>query len=106
MGKGQKVASLDAIEPGGVLGVDIGGKTIALYRLGDEVYATDGVCTHGLALLAEGFVDGDKIECPLHQGVFDIRTGKALSGPVTEDLRVYPVRIEGSDVLVDLEGAA
>src|SRR5262249_52098878 len=43
------------------------------------------------------------IECPLHQALFDIRTGKALSGPAAEDLGVYPVRIEGGDVLIDLE---
>jgi apoptosis-inducing factor 3 len=99
----QKVASLDALRDGDVLGVEVGGKTLALFRIGDEVHATDGICTHALALLADGFVEGGTIECPLHQAVFDIRTGEVLSGPATENLEVYPVRIAGADVLVDLQ---
>jgi phenylpropionate dioxygenase-like ring-hydroxylating dioxygenase large terminal subunit len=102
----QKVASLDALRDGGVLGVEVGEKSIALYRIGDEVHATDGTCTHALALLADGFVDGDTIECPLHQAVFDIRTGEVLSGPATEDLEVYKVKVVGSDILIDLDGSA
>jgi apoptosis-inducing factor 3 len=101
-----KVASLDALRDGGVLGVEVGEKSIALYRLGDEVHATDGICTHALALLCDGFVDGDTIECPLHQAVFDIRTGEVLSGPAMEDLKVYKVKVAGSDILIDLDGTA
>jgi anthranilate 1,2-dioxygenase large subunit len=101
----QKAASLDALRDGEVLGVELGGKTLALFRIGDDVHATDGICTHALALLAEGFVEGGTIECPLHQAVFDIRTGEVLSGPATEDLEVYRVKIEGADVLVDLQAA-
>jgi nitrite reductase/ring-hydroxylating ferredoxin subunit len=98
----QKVASLDALPDGGVVGVDVDGTTVALFRMGDEVHATDGICTHALALLADGFVDDGTIECPLHQAVFDIRTGKALSGPAMEDLRVFPVKVDGAEVLIDL----
>jgi apoptosis-inducing factor 3 len=102
----QKVASLDALRDGGVLGVEVDGTEIALFRIGDEVHATDGVCTHAHALLADGFVEGDTIECPLHQAQFEIRTGKALSGPATEDLKVYPVKIDGGDILIDLVTSA
>jgi phenylpropionate dioxygenase-like ring-hydroxylating dioxygenase large terminal subunit len=99
----QKVASLDALRDGGVLGIDVDGTDIALFRMGDEVHATDGICTHAHASLADGFVEGDTIECPLHQALFDIRTGKALCGPATEDLKIYPVKVEGADVLIDLQ---
>src|SRR5262249_4440354 len=103
----QKVASLDALRDGEVIGVEVGATTVALYRLGDEVRATSGICTHALALLADGFVESadGTIECPLHQALFDIRTGKALSGPATEDLAVYPVKVDGGDVLIDLQMA-
>jgi apoptosis-inducing factor 3 len=101
-----KVASLDALRDGGVLGVEVEGATVALYRVGDEVHATDGICTHALALLADGYFDGSTIECPIHQAVFDIRTGEVLGGPATEELRVYQVKVEGNDVLVDLAGDA
>ena len=100
----QEVASLDALHAGEVLGVEVDGTTIALFRIGDEVHATDGICTHAYAALADGFVEGDAIECPLHQALFDIRTGKVLAGPATESLRVYPVKVAGGDVLVELGG--
>ena len=66
------------------------------------MYATDNRCTHGDALLSDGFLEGNQIECPFHQGRFDVCTGKALCAPWTEDIRVYPVRIENKRVLVKL----
>ena len=71
----QRVASLSEIDADGVLGVDVNGSPVALYRLSNEVFATSGICTHALALLREGFVEDGRIECPLHQGQFDIRSG-------------------------------
>ena len=97
----QRVASLNSIPQGGVIGVKLDGFPLALYRLEDNVYATHGVCTHALALLAEGFVEDGKIECPLHQGVFDIRTGKALCAPLTKDIQTFAAKVEGDDVFVD-----
>jgi len=101
----QKVASLDTLRDGEAISIEVDGEMVALFRLGEAVYATSGMCTHEFALLADGFVEpaDATIECPLHQALFDIRTGKALSGPAAEDLAVYPVRIEGGDVLIDLE---
>src|SRR5689334_17703079 len=102
----QKAASLSDLADGGVVGVHVGATPVALYKRGGEVFATHGICTHAMAILADGFVDDGKIECPLHQGLFDIKSGKALTAPLTEDLRTYPVKIEGNDVLVDLDGTA
>jgi apoptosis-inducing factor 3 len=98
----QKVASFPSMAEDGVTGVNVDGVPIALYRLGDEIFATHGICTHALAFLSDGWVEDGKIECPLHQGQFDIRTGKALCSPVTEDLRVYPVKRDGDDILINL----
>jgi anthranilate 1,2-dioxygenase large subunit len=102
----QRVASFGEIGVDGVLGVDVNGTPVALYRLSHEVFATSGICTHALALLSDGFVEGGRIECPLHQGQFDIRSGKALCAPVTEDLRTYAVKLEGDDVFIDMERPA
>src|SRR6266446_8534097 len=102
----QRVASFNEIDVDGVLGVDVNGSPVALYRLSNEVFATSGICTHALALLSEGFVEDGRIECPLHQGQFDIRSGKALCAPVTEDLRTYAVKLEGDDVFIDMERPA
>jgi phenylpropionate dioxygenase-like ring-hydroxylating dioxygenase large terminal subunit len=103
----QKVASLDALQDGEALAVKVDDTEIALFRLGNEVHATSGICTHALALLADGFVEaGDgTVECPLHQALFDIRTGKALCAPATEDLTVYPVKLDGRDILIDVSAA-
>ena len=98
----QKVARFDALGDGDVIGVEIDGQPVALYRIGDEVFATEGMCTHAEGLLADGWVEDGAIECPLHQARFDIRTGKALCAPATEDLRIYPVKVESGDVLIDL----
>jgi naphthalene 1,2-dioxygenase system ferredoxin subunit len=83
-----------------VIGLDVAGRDIALYTVGGEVYATDNICTHGHARLCDGFLDGHEIECPLHQGKFDVRDGKPLCDPVTEAVRSYPVKIVGQRVFV------
>lgn len=95
-------AATDALPQDDVIGVNIAGKTIALYQVNDEVFATDNICTHGNARLCDGFLDGHEIECPLHQGKFDIRNGRAMCAPLTEDIRTYPVKIEGNRVFVAL----
>ncbi len=95
--------SLEGLKSGAVKGVEIAGTPVALYRLGDEVYATHGICTHALAFLADGYVEDGKIECPLHQGLFDIRTGKALCAPLTKDIQTFAVKVEDGAVFVDLD---
>jgi nitrite reductase/ring-hydroxylating ferredoxin subunit len=95
-------AQRSKLAEGEVLGVEIGDKSIALYNLGGEILATDNICTHAFALLSDGWLDGDCIECPLHAGRFDVRTGKALGPPVDEDIKVYPVRVVGDDIQVKL----
>jgi naphthalene 1,2-dioxygenase ferredoxin component len=94
------VAQLAAIGEGEVLGVEIGDKSIALYNVDGEIYATDNVCTHAFAMLSDGWLDGDCIECPLHAGRFEVRTGKALGPPVEENIKVYPARVVGGDIQV------
>jgi NADPH-dependent 2,4-dienoyl-CoA reductase/sulfur reductase-like enzyme/phenylpropionate dioxygenase-like ring-hydroxylating dioxygenase large terminal subunit len=99
----RKVIALEDLAPEGVKGVEIDGTPVALYRLGGGVFATHGICTHALAFLADGYVEDGKIECPLHQGLFDIRSGKALCAPVTQDLVTYAVKVEGDVIFVDLD---
>jgi naphthalene 1,2-dioxygenase system ferredoxin subunit len=86
-----------------VMGLQLEGRDIALYTVGGEVYATDNVCTHGQARLCDGFLEGHEIECPLHQGKFDVRNGRPTCDPVTEPLRSYPVKIEGQRVYLQLD---
>lgn len=98
------VARLSELGDGDVVGRQAEGFEIALVRSGDQVFAVDDRCTHGDARLSDGFVLDHCIECPLHQGQFDLRTGAPLCEPVTEPVRCYPVRIDGDSVQVALPG--
>lgn len=95
-------AALDAVPDVDVVALQVQGRELAFYGVDGQVYATDNVCTHGHARLCDGFLEGTEIECPLHQGKFDVRSGKAMCAPLTEDLRTYPVKIENGRVYVDL----
>ncbi len=82
------------IEPEDVKRFDHQGRTFALYRTEDDaVYATDGLCSHEQVHLADGLVMGHIIECPKHNGRFDLRTGAAKGAPVCIDLKTYPTRL-------------
>jgi nitrite reductase/ring-hydroxylating ferredoxin subunit len=96
-----QVAKLDDVPEDSTFVVSVAGEPVCLYNLGGKIYATHDICTHAHASLAEGFIDGENIECPLHQGLFHIPTGKAVSPPVEEDLRVYVVKVEGDQIFVE-----
>ena len=95
-------AALGDVKEGEPFGVEIAGHHVALYRVGNEYYATGNICTHAEALLSDGMLDGCEIECPLHMGRFDIRTGEALTSPVEIDIPVYPVRVSGDQLEICL----
>ena len=96
-------AALDDVPEEDVVGVEVQGRDIALYSVEGEVFATDNICTHGHARLCEGFLEGHEIECPLHQGKFDVRSGQPTCAPVTEAIRAYPVKIEDGRVFLSLD---
>ena len=85
-----------------VYAFNFGADSYAIYRTKSGYYASDGYCTHEMALLTDGFVIGEVIECPLHQGRFDVRTGKPLSPPVSRPLRTYAVRVDAGRILIGL----
>lgn len=98
------VAAAADVPDGDVIAATAAGREIALVRLGDELHAIDATCTHGSASLCGGFVEADgSIECPLHQGRFDVRSGRALCAPLTQDLAVHTLRVdEGGRLWVKL----
>ena len=98
-----KAADRAALGDGEVIGVIIDGREIALYEMDGEIFATDDICTHAYAKLSDGWMERGEIECPLHAGRFDIRTGKATAPPCVDDLKTYPVRVEGGEIQVKLD---
>ncbi|MDO8277506.1 MAG: non-heme iron oxygenase ferredoxin subunit [Burkholderiaceae bacterium] len=99
----QRCAAQADVSPGAVLPVQVGEESVALYSIDGVIYATSNVCTHEEAWLSEGYLDGDCIECPLHAAVYEVRTGRLRGGPMCPDLKTYPIRIEGSEVFIDLD---
>ncbi|MBJ7553419.1 non-heme iron oxygenase ferredoxin subunit [Marinomonas spartinae] len=95
-----EIINIDDIPEEDVIGVNVSGHNIALYKVEGEVFATDNICTHGHALLSDGFLEDGEIECPLHQGRFCIKSGKAMSEPLTEDIKTYATKTEGNQVFV------
>lgn len=94
------IGPVDMVEDDDVIQVMHGAYRLAVYKVDGEVHVTDDRCTHQEASLAEGYLDGTEIECPRHQGVFDICTGRALTPPLEHPLRVYEVRTEQGRILV------
>ncbi|MFK8259731.1 non-heme iron oxygenase ferredoxin subunit [Erwinia sp. AnSW2-5] len=72
---------------------NIDGREIGVYLVDGEYYALEDVCPHAYALLSQGFVEDGKVECPLHEAVFDIKTGRCLREPGGRDLKRYPLRM-------------
>jgi nitrite reductase/ring-hydroxylating ferredoxin subunit len=96
------VADRSALAVDGVIRVKVGDLDVALYNIEGQLYATHNVCTHAHALLSDGWLEGGVIECPLHGGRFDVRTGKGLGAPITCDLKTFPVRVEGDTIEVNV----
>ncbi len=76
---------------------------IGIFQKNDQYFAIENVCPHAYALLTEGFVENGTVECPLHEAIFDIATGKLESGPGCRNLSIYPTKVEDGAVLVSLE---
>jgi NAD(P)H-dependent nitrite reductase small subunit len=96
-----RVASADEIAEGQAYPATVAGTAIAVYRVEGALYAIGNICPHqGDVLLSDGFVDGDRVECPMHQSCFEIRTGKVLGPPAQDDVAAYPVKVEDGAVFV------
>ena len=78
-------------------------KTFCIYNIKDGFFATDGMCTHEEVHLEDGLVMDNEIECPMHQGIFDIKTGRVIQDPPCEDLKTYKIKIEENKIYIKLE---
>lgn len=98
-----RAVDASAVEEDDLVGVQVGGRDIAVYNVRGCFYASDNLCTHEYARLSDGFVIDDVIECPRHQGRFHIPTGAPKGAPVHVPLKTYPVKVEEGVVYVELE---
>ena len=98
-----RACSVDEIVAGKPHPVTVGEVEVALVRDGDDFYAIRDECSHANIALSEGDVDGCLIECWLHGSTFDLRTGEPTTLPAFEPVAIYPVRVEGEGLHVDVE---
>jgi nitrite reductase/ring-hydroxylating ferredoxin subunit len=97
-----KVARTDEVTPGQAKLVEVGGKEIALFNVAGSFHAIDNNCTHVGGPLCEGELDGNEVTCPWHGATFDVTSGAALGPPASAAVSRYNVRIEGSEIEVEI----
>ncbi len=97
-----KVATTSDLAPGQAKKVEAGGKTIALFNIGGSYHAIDDTCTHRGGPLSEGEVAGDAVTCPWHGAKFKVTSGDVLGPPARTGVSSYKVRVNGSDLEVEV----
>lgn len=95
------LCSAAQLSEGEPLGFTVDELRIGVYKVGDEIFATDDVCPHAFALLSTGFVEKHVVECPLHGAMFDVRNGECRSGEY-DDIRTFSVEIRDGEIYVNL----
>lgn len=98
--KWQPLIEVSALEANDATPVPFGNKILAVFDTTEGFFVTDSRCTHAGANLCDGYFDGRNIECPLHQGLFDATTGRALAAPVTRDLTMIECRVIGNTLQI------
>ena len=102
MGEFTKLTTKSELPNGKMKEFHLHGKTIVVVNTDGEMVAFDGICTHAQCALAGGFLDGYTLTCYCHGAQFDIQKGKVISPPATSPLKVYKVKIEGEDILIEV----
>ena len=102
MAEFKRCLGADELPQGEAKLVELEGHSIALFNIEGTYYAIDNICTHSGAPLVEGFVEGTQVECPWHGAQFDCRTGQVLTPPAVENVASYKVRVNGSDVEIEI----
>jgi nitrite reductase/ring-hydroxylating ferredoxin subunit len=97
-----KIAKTDEVSAGQARLVEVGGKEIALFNVAGSFHAIDNNCTHVGGPLCEGELNGTEVTCPWHGATFDVTTGQVLGPPAGEPVGRYDVRVEGSDVEIQV----
>ena len=97
------LCSTAEVAPGAAIRVETGDLMLAVYNVDGEFYCTDDLCTHGPGSLAEGYIDGDVVECNFHNGQFNIKTGEVVSPPCMVPIKTYKTVVEGDRVFIETD---
>jgi nitrite reductase/ring-hydroxylating ferredoxin subunit len=97
------LCSADEVTPGNALKVESGDLVLAVFNVDGEYFVTDDLCTHGPGSLAEGYIDGDVVECNFHNGQFNIKTGEVVLPPCMVPVKTYKTVVEGGRVFIETD---
>jgi len=100
----RKVAALEDLWSGEMIGLELDGKDILLVNVDDHIYAYSNLCPHQNSRLSEGTLEKKSIRCARHHWEFDVSSGRGIN-PQNTCLRSFPVLLEGGNILVDVNGA-
>jgi nitrite reductase/ring-hydroxylating ferredoxin subunit len=101
-----KLCPTSEVPENSVKSFEVGNNVLAVYHVDGQFFVTDNECTHGAASLAEGILEDDIIECTLHFGAFNVKTGEAVQAPCFTRLRTYKVAVQDGQVMVDMDKEA
>jgi nitrite reductase/ring-hydroxylating ferredoxin subunit len=93
---------LDEFLAGRGTAVEVGGHRLAVFRIGERVFAIDDRCSHRGFPLHDGTVDATSVRCRTHGACFDLSSGAVLRGPARRPIRVYATAIVDGQVLVEI----
>ncbi len=96
-----QATTADAVPEGGGVEVAVKGRIVAVFRVGDEFFALDGICPHAGGPLGKGRLDGTVVTCPWHGWQFDVRTGEHCLNPQICQER-FPVKVEDGKVFIQI----
>jgi nitrite reductase/ring-hydroxylating ferredoxin subunit len=104
MSEWTSIGNRDQVEPEQPLAATVGTLAIGVYEVDGALHAIEDICPHAHANLSQGFAEGCEIECPLHNAVFDVTTGKHLRGEPCRDVKTFPVRVVDGRIEVQAQG--
>jgi nitrite reductase/ring-hydroxylating ferredoxin subunit len=94
------LCAVEDVTPDVPFKAQLGAVDVAVFQIGDLYYVTQDECTHGPGSLCEGYVDGDEVECPFHQGKFNIITGAPTAAPCSVPLKTWAARVQDGKIMV------
>ncbi len=99
----KKVCKSSEIQNGQIKNILVEDKNVLLANIDNNIFATSGQCTHEKVDLENGFIMGEDITCPLHLSRFNLKTGKSLNPPATEELAIYNVKIQNEEIYIEID---
>lgn len=99
----ETILPISAVEPGWVTPVQHGPRALAIFDTPAGIKVTSALCSHAGANLCDGYFSGRTIECPFHQGLFDVATGAAIGAPAVRPIKVFEARVVDGQVQIRID---